>query len=176
MKNDVRKNLILEAIKNATPETLAEMRVHYLEDIGKGISLETLADYYIENGNKAFLPDELVDNSKVFYNMAYPEFYEVYADHDDMTFIMHDEPNKFECIDFYFGEPDAEITTELIHRHTEECENRKADNGKTANEIVDLVELLFEAKNIRGMLDEADLEQIQNSVEDILEQYYEKEA
>lgn len=45
------------------------------------------------------------------------EIYTVYADHNDMTFIMEEYIDKYgrtviKCIGWYFGEPDADITEE----------------------------------------------------------------
>ena len=36
--------------------------------------------------------------------------YTVYAEHDDMTFIMKEEDNTLEVTGFYFGPPDAAAT------------------------------------------------------------------
>lgn len=47
------------------------------------------------------------------------EIYTVYAQHDDMTFILkdvHDENNNVvstECVGFYFGEPNEAATEEF---------------------------------------------------------------
>lgn len=39
--------------------------------------------------------------------------YTIYAEHDDITFIMKKEGNTLEVIGFYFGEPDDEATKEF---------------------------------------------------------------
>ena len=36
--------------------------------------------------------------------------YTVYAEHDDMTFIMRKDEKSLEVVGFYFGEPDDEAT------------------------------------------------------------------
>ncbi len=42
--------------------------------------------------------------------------YPVYAEKDDMTFIMKEEENTIECIGFYFGEPSEELTKEYQNK------------------------------------------------------------
>ena len=36
--------------------------------------------------------------------------YTVYAEKDDMTFIMAEDYAETECVGWYFGEPDPELT------------------------------------------------------------------
>ena len=52
--------------------------------------------------------------------------YEVYAGHDDMTFIMEETiengKTKLSVIGFYFGEPSEELTNEHINKLTAEFE------------------------------------------------------
>ena len=39
--------------------------------------------------------------------------YTIYAEHDDITFIMKKEENSLEVIGFYFGEPNEKSTEEF---------------------------------------------------------------
>ena len=42
--------------------------------------------------------------------------YTVYAEHDDITFIMKKEEKSLEVIGFYFGEPNEKATEEYAGR------------------------------------------------------------
>ena len=40
--------------------------------------------------------------------------YTVYAQNDDMTFIMKQTDNSLECVGWYFGKPDEEATKQYV--------------------------------------------------------------
>ena len=48
--------------------------------------------------------------------------YTVYAQNDDMTFIMKQTDGKLECVGWYFGDPDEELTEQYVGKLAAEFE------------------------------------------------------
>ena len=58
--------------------------------------------------------------------MMTTRIYTVYAEHDDMTFIMKEKTDGYtrtvQVVGFYFGEPDDQCTNEYIGQKTAEID------------------------------------------------------
>lgn len=48
--------------------------------------------------------------------------YTVYAQQDDITFIMKETNSKLECVGWYFGSPDEDLTAEYVGKLSAELE------------------------------------------------------
>ena len=57
--------------------------------------------------------------------------YTVYAEHDDMTFIMQEDGNSQSVIGWYWGEPDAE-STRIYAGHLTAYYEEVGDDGCTS--------------------------------------------